>query len=197
MMRKSAAFAVILALIATLVLLPAPAPAQKALKVGYPVWVGYGPLFLADKKGFLKELGVSVEFVNMEDTKTRYVALAAGKIDGLMTTIDTMVLRVKPDFQLAAVMAFDDSKGGDGIVARKEIKSVKDLKGKKVAFGEGSVSHFFLGFLLKQNGMTFKDIVPVNMTAGDAGAAFVANKVDAAVTWVSCALSLPASSASR
>lgn len=183
MMRRSAALVIVVALIATMLLLPAPAPAQKALKIGYPVWVGYGPLFLAEKKGFLKNLGTAVEFVNMEDTKTRYVALAAGQIDGLMTTIDTMVLRVKPDFQIAAVMAFDDSKGGDGIVARKEIKTIKDLKGKKVAYGEGSVSHFFLGYLLSQNGMSFKDIVSVNMTAGDAGAAFVAGKVDAAVTW--------------
>jgi NitT/TauT family transport system substrate-binding protein len=166
-----------------LLLLPAPAPAQKVLKIGYPVWVGYGPLFLADKKGFLKDEGVTVQFINMEDTKTRYVALAAGQIDGLMTTIDTMVLRVKPDFQLAAVMAFDDSKGGDGIVANKGIKTIKDLKGKKVAYGEGSVSHFLLGYLLSQNGLSFKDIVSVNMTAGDAGAAFVAGKVDAAVTW--------------
>jgi NitT/TauT family transport system substrate-binding protein len=45
------------------------------------------------------------------------------------------------------------------------------------------VSHFLLGFLLDQAGMSFKDIVAVNMTAGDAGAAFVAGKVDAAVTW--------------
>lgn len=183
MIRKLPVFIVVAGLICGMLLLPSPVPAQKVLRIGYPVWVGYGPLFLADKKGFLKELGVNVEFVNMEDTKTRYVALAAGKIDGLMTTIDTMVLRVKPDFQIAAVMAFDDSKGGDGIVARQEIKSVKDLKGKKIAFGEGSVSHFLLGFLLKQNGMSFKDIVAVNMTAGDAGAAFVAGKVDAAVTW--------------
>lgn len=183
MMRRFLVLAVIVALFASILMLPSPAPAQKVLKIGYPVWVGYGPLFLANKKGFLKDLGVNVEFVNMEDTKTRYVALAAGQIDGLMTTIDTMVLRVKSDFQIAAVMAFDDSKGGDGIVARKEIKSVKDLKGKKVAYGEGSVSHFLLGYLLKQNGMSFKDIVSVNMTAGDAGAAFVAGKVDAAVTW--------------
>ncbi len=183
MLRKLPAFVVVAALIGTMLLLPAPAPAQKVLKIGYPVWVGYGPLFLANKKGFLKDLGVNVEFVNMEDTKTRYVALAAGQIDGLMTTIDTMVLRVRPDFRIAAVMAFDDSKGGDGIVARKEIKTIKDLKGKKVAYGEGSVSHFFLGYLLSLNGMSFKDIVSVNMTAGDAGAAFVAGKVDAAVTW--------------
>jgi len=182
-MRRSSAFAVAVAMVATLVVMPSAAPAQKVLKIGYPVWVGYGPLFLAQKKGFLKELGVNVQFVNMEDTKTRYVALAAGQIDGLMTTIDTMVLRVRPDFRIAAVMAFDDSKGGDGIVARKEITSIKDLKGKKVAYGEGSVSHFLLGYLLRQNGLSFKDIVSVNMTAGDAGAAFVAGKVDAAVTW--------------
>src|SRR5881396_2825155 len=183
MLRKLPVLAVIAILIGTALLLPAPAPAQKVLKIGYPVWVGYGPLFLADKKGFLKDEGVSVQFINMEDTKTRYVALAAGKIDGLMTTIDTMVLRVRPDFQIAAVMAFDDSKGGDGIVADKAIKTIKGLKGKKVAYGEGSVSHFLLGYLLKQNGMSFKDIVSVNMTAGEAGAAFVAEKVDAAVTW--------------
>src|SRR5213083_1401 len=149
MLRKLPVLAVIAILIGTTLLLPAPAPAQKVLKIGYPVWVGYGPLFLADKKGFLKDEGVSVQFINMEDTKTRYVALAAGKIDGLMTTIET----------------------------------IKGLKGKKVAYGEGSVSHFLLGYLLKQNGMSFKDIVSVNMTAGEAGAAFVARKVDAAVTW--------------
>jgi NitT/TauT family transport system substrate-binding protein len=171
------------ALLATVFLMPAAAPAQQALRIGYPIWVGYGPLFLADKKGFLKDAGVTVQFINMSDTKTRYVALAAGQIDGLMTTIDTMVLRVKPDFQIAAVMAFDDSKGGDGLVARKEIKTVKDLKGKQVAYGEGSVSQFFLGYLLQQNGMTFNDVVTVNMTADDAGAAFAAGKVDAAVTW--------------
>src|SRR2546428_208735 len=183
MIRKSTAFPVAVALAAALLLGPSPAPAQKVLKIGYPVWVGYGPLFLADKKGFLKDEGVTVQFINMEDTKTRYVALAAGQIDGLMTTIDTMVLRVKPAFQIAAVMAFDDSKGGDGIVANKDITTIKELNGKKVAYEEGSVSHFLLGYLLKQNGMAFKDIVSVNMAPGDAGAAFVAGKVDAAVTW--------------
>lgn len=177
------ALLVAVVLTAGVLIRPAMLAAQAPLKIGYPVWVGYGPLFLAEKKGFLKELGTSVEFVLMEDTKPRYVALAAKRIDGLMTTIDTVVQRVKPDFQMAAILAMDDSKGGDGIVARKEIATVKDLKGKRVAFSEGSVSHFFLAFLLKQNGMSLKDVVAINMTAGDAGAAFVAGKVDAAVTW--------------
>lgn len=179
-------FAVVLVLTMAAGLLAQPtssaAPAAP-LKIGYPVWVGYGPLFLAEKKGFLRELGTSVEFVLMEDTKPRYVALAARRIDGLMTTIDTVVQRVKPDLQMAAILPMDDSKGGDGIVARKAMTSIKDLKNKRVAFSEGSVSHFFLAYLLEQHGMSLKDIIPVNMTAGDAGAAFVAGRVDAAVTW--------------
>lgn len=183
MIGRGVAFILAVALLGTMFLMPAPAPAQQVLKIGYPIWVGYGPLFLADKKGFLKQAGVSVQFVNMENNTARYVALAAGQIDGLMTTIDTIVQRVKPDFRMAAVMAFDDSKGGDGIVARKEIKSVKDLKGKQVAYGSGSVSNFFLGYLLEQNGLSFNDIVSVDMDADKAGAAFVAGKVDAAVTW--------------
>jgi NitT/TauT family transport system substrate-binding protein len=177
------ALIMVMVLVAGMLIRPSTLPAQTPLKIGYPVWVGYGPLFLADKKGYLKELGTSIEFVAMEDTKPRYVALAAKRIDGLMTTIDTVVQRVKPDFQMAGVLPMDDSKGGDGIVARKDINSIKDLKGKRVAFSEGSVSHFFLAYLLKQNGMSLGDITAVNMTAGDAGAAFVANKVDAAVTW--------------
>src|SRR5229473_1580735 len=165
MIGKVGAGLLAVVLLATLFLMPTAAPAQQVLRIGYPVWVGYGPLFLADKKGFLKDAGVTVEFIKMENSTARYVALAAGQIDGLMTTIDTMVLRVKPDFQVAAVMAFDDSKGGDGLVARKEIKSVKDLKGKQVAYGEGSVSQFFLGYILQQNGMSFSDVVTVNMNA--------------------------------
>ena len=46
-------------------------------------------------------------------------------------------------------MALDDSAGGDGIVARKEIRSVRDLRGKRVAVQAGSVSQFFLNVLLR------------------------------------------------
>ena len=57
------------------------------------------------------------------------------------------------------------------------------LKGKRIAFTEGSISQFYLSVLLKEAGLSLSDIEMVNMTAGDAGAAFVAGRVDAAVTW--------------
>jgi NitT/TauT family transport system substrate-binding protein len=80
-------------------------------------------------------------------------------------------------------VAIDDSNGGDGIVAIKDIKTIADLKGKKVAVNEGSVSEFYLNVLLAKAGLKESDLNTVNMTAGDAGGAFVAKRVEAAVTW--------------
>jgi len=159
------------------------AAAAEPLKIRYSVWVGYGPLFLAREKGFLKEEKVDVELINMEDPKEGFFAMSAGRLDGVVSTIDTMLLYLKTGKEFQYVLALDDSAGGDAIVARKEIKSVRDLKGKKVAFSEGSVSQFFLNVLLRESGLSQKDIDAVNMKPGDAGAAFVAEKVDAAVTW--------------
>ncbi len=157
--------------------------AAQTLHLGYSTWVGYGPLFLARDYRYFDEAGVNVELTNIEDPKLRFAALAAGKLDGLVTTLDTMSLYWKPNFQFQAVLGLDDSKGGDGIVSNAAIKSIKDLRGKRVAFNEGSVSHFFLSVLLRQNGMTEKDLRSVNMRQDDAGAAFLGGKVDAAVTW--------------
>lgn len=157
--------------------------AAETLHLGYSTWVGYGPLFLARDYRYFDEAGVNVELTNIEDPKLRFAALAAGKLDGLVTTLDTMSLYWKPTLQFQAVLGLDDSKGGDGIVAKESIKTIKDLRGKRVAFNEGSVSHFFLSVLLRQNGMTEKDLRAVNMRQDDAGAAFLGGKVDAAVTW--------------
>jgi NitT/TauT family transport system substrate-binding protein len=70
------------------------------------------------------------------------------------------------------------------MVSKKEIKTIKDLKGKTVAAQLGAgASYFWLNYVLSQNGMKLSDLKAIDMKAGDAGSAFVAGKVDAAVTW--------------
>lgn len=171
-----------LAIVATLGLF-SPAMAAEKLTIALSTWVGYGPLYVAKSEGFFEKEGLDVELVIMEDVKTRMPALAAGRIDVAATTVDAVLGFTSPERPLTYLFAVDDSRGGDGIVADKSITSIADLKGKTVAFTEGSVSQFFLSVLLKDAGMSLKDIKALNMTAGDAGAAFVARKVDAAVTW--------------
>jgi len=153
------------------------------LKLAHSTWVGYGPLYIAKEKGFFDEEGVEVELIVMEDPKIRIPALAAGRLDVAVTTVDTMLNFLSPDQSYRYLFAIDDSKGGDGIVADQDIQTIADLKGKSVAYAEGSVSQFYLGVLLKEAGLALGDVESQNMTAGDAGAAFVAERVDAAVTW--------------
>jgi NitT/TauT family transport system substrate-binding protein len=181
-----------LLLISAAIALSAPSEA-KVLKIGHSTWVGYGPFYIAREKGFFKDEGVEVESVIMEDTTLKMGALLAGQIDLAASTSDEFPIYLKPGKSVKYLLAVDYSNGGDGSAANKAIKTVADLKGKKVAFEHGSISQFFLNVLLKRNGLTQADIEPVNMTAADAGTAFVAGQVDAAVTWEP-ALSLGAQS---
>ncbi len=174
------------ALLLGLVLLPivqaVPASAD-TVTIAHSTWVGYGPLYIARDKGIFKKNGVDVDLVVMEDPKERFPTLMADRIQMIASTVDTALLYLKKPTDFQYVVAIDDSNGGDGIVALKDIKSIADLKGKKVAVNDGSVSEFYLNVLLGKAGLKESDLNTVNMTAADAGSAFVAKRVDAAVTW--------------
>lgn len=163
------------------------APSRPALadtvKIAHSTWVGYGPLYIARDKGFFKQNGVDVDLVLMEDPKERFPTLMADRIQMIASTVDTALLYMKTPADFKYVVAIDDSDGGDGIVAKKDIKTIADLKGKRVGVSEGSVSDFYLNVLLARAGLKESDLQTVNMTAADAGGAFVAQRVDAAVTW--------------
>jgi NitT/TauT family transport system substrate-binding protein len=153
------------------------------VKIAHSTWVGYGPLYIARDKGFFQKNGVDVDLIVMEDPKERFPTLMADRIQMIASTVDTALLYMKKPTDFQYVVAIDDSNGGDGIVAQKDIKTVADLKGKRVGVSEGSVSDFYLNVLLTKAGLKESDLQTVNMTAADAGGAFVAKRVDAAVTW--------------
>jgi NitT/TauT family transport system substrate-binding protein len=112
-----------------------------------------------------------------------YAGLLVGQVDVSGATVDDMLPHFDPEQPYACVMALDESRGADGIVATKDIRSIVDLKGKVVAFPERTVSEFFLNLLLRKAGLGRADIEHVEMTADDAGDAFLMQEVDAAVTW--------------
>ena len=153
------------------------------LTLAHSTWVGYGPFYIARDKGFFEQEGVSIELRIMENTPLKMGAFMAGQVDLVASTADEFPIYMKPGTPVKYFLAVDNSNGGDGVVSNKEITTVGELKGHNVAFEEGSVSQFFINALLLEAGLTQDDINMVNMTATDAGAAFVAGRVDAAVTW--------------
>ncbi|MBE3588479.1 MAG: ABC transporter substrate-binding protein [Thermoanaerobacteraceae bacterium] len=155
------------------------------VRITLTTWAGYGPLFLARDKGFFKEEGLEdVEITVIGGLAERKAALKGNQVDGMATTLDIETTLEAEGVPMKIIWALDDSYGGDGIVAKKDIKSVADLKGKTVALDVGTTSHFFLLNCLEKAGLSDKDIVISQAAdAGQAGQAFVAGRVDAAVTW--------------
>jgi NitT/TauT family transport system substrate-binding protein len=159
-------------------------PAQAGhLTVSMTTWVGYGPMFLARDLGYYKEKGLDVDLRIVSDSTLSMGAMAAGQIQGTAVTLDEILKYRSKDFCFKAVMALDDSHGGDGMVAGKDITSIAQLKGQSIAMNEGSTSQFWFNYLLAQQGLTQSDFKVVNMTADDAAAAFIAGRIPAAVTW--------------
>ena len=81
------------------------------------------------------------------------------------------------------VALLDVSKTADAIISDGTVTDIKGLKGKQVAYEEGTTSDILLNYALGQNGMTIADIQKVPMPAADAGAALIAGKVPVAVTY--------------
>ncbi|MFA9215894.1 MAG: aliphatic sulfonate ABC transporter substrate-binding protein [Sphingomonadaceae bacterium] len=63
------------------------------------------------------------------------------------------------------------------------LRSVADLKGKRIAFQKGSGSHFLLASALQKAGLKLSDVVPVYLSPSDARAAFVSGSLDVWVVW--------------
>ena len=84
---------------------------------------------------------------------------------------------------MRVVSPIDYSNGGDAIVATMDITSIKQFKGKKIAFNPLSPSDFLLSYALKSNGMSEKDVKPINMTPEGVPAAMASGGVKIGVTY--------------
>jgi NitT/TauT family transport system substrate-binding protein len=164
--------------------------AKKNRKSGAPIfvlnvdtWVGYAPFWLAKDKGFFQEEGVDVSIVTMPDVGQRKASMLTGSTDSLAETVDMLVLDREEKVPSVAVMVIDFSKGADGILATDQIKTIQDLRGKKVAVQKNYASEALLNYVLKKNGLKPSDVEKVDMEGGAAGAAFVSGQVDVAVTF--------------
>jgi NitT/TauT family transport system substrate-binding protein len=156
----------------------------KPYRIGYNNWIGYIALFVAEEKGFFKDEGLAVTKKSFSAPGDGLKPLLAGDLDAHFTTVDSAIIALdKAPGKLKVVYLTDTSAGADAVIAKKEIKSLKDLKGRQVAATLGECNHLLLVKALEKAGLTEQDIKLTNMSPDDSGAAFAAGKLDAAVTW--------------
>ena len=153
------------------------------VSIAFQKWVGYGPLYLAQEKGFFKEEGMELVFIDEQLDSARRDAFKQGMLDCEAGTIDLLISKRSQDTPIVAVLEIDHSLGSDGIVATEDIKTVEDLIGKKVAFARDDVGETFISYLFHKKGLSLEDITIVPRGPDDAWLTFLNGEVDAAVTW--------------
>ena len=173
---------------------------NRPLIVGINTWAGHAPGIVFNNgmepnagSQYKTKYGFDVKFVLLEDPAAKLAAFRTGQVDIMWNTVDNWAreasVLASENKQAKSIIMQDWSRGGDGIVALSSIKSVEDLKGKKVACTQFTPSHFLLLYLLSQSGLSPEDRTAVEKNimftqdAPAAAAAFTAKQVDAAVTW--------------
>lgn len=161
-----------------------PKPESGTFKLGIEPWLGYGLWHVAAAKDIFTQKGLEkVEIVNFVQDKDVNAALAAGQLDGANIATHTAMGMAAAGLPIKIVLLLDVSMSADAILAGKDVKTIADLKGKQVAFEQGTTSDILLNYALQSNGMTIKDIEVVPMPAADAGSALIAGRVPVAVTY--------------
>jgi NitT/TauT family transport system substrate-binding protein len=153
------------------------------VRIGTQPWIGYGPWWIAKEQGIFEKNGLQVELVDFVEDKEVNAAFASGNMEAANLATHTAIKLFAAGVDLKIVLLEDASYEADAVVAPSAVGSIADLKGKKVAYEEGTTSDLLLNYALMQNGMSVADIEPVFMPASDAGATLIAGQVDLAVTY--------------
>ena len=170
----------------------------RPIKVAIVLWGGYAGGIMANggfapnpDSVFFKDFGVQVELLQIDDFDEVARRLPRGRRQGRAWTScgprwtptpwSTAAFRrssPRPSCSTTGAAAATPSPW------TRSIKSVADLKGKKLACAEATPSHYFALYVLTQGGLTNRDVEWVfTASAVDAANVFKAGKVDAAVSW--------------
>lgn len=159
------------------------------VRIGAQPYPLYTPVYVAKELGFLDEelekVGASYEWHDFKSGPLVNEAVAAGEADlGFMADLPAIIAKsTGQDIEVVSNVAYGEK--GLAVLIKNDstIKSIKELKGKKVAYAKGSYAQHLLALLLEQEGLTLDDVESINLGAGEQVSALANGDVDAIVIW--------------
>jgi len=146
------------------------------------------PILLVTKRNrsleaLLNPLGIEVQWTEFQFGPPMLEAMRVNAVDlgAVGDTPPVFAQAAHGDLLYVAVQR----SGGQAILLPPEstLRTLHDLKGKKVAFGRGSAAHNLTIAALEKAGLTYADIQPIYLGPADAGAAFERGAIDAWTIW--------------
>jgi len=157
----------------------------KEIRVGYQK---NGVLVIARQQAALEKhfapQGIEVKWVEFSSGPPMLEAMNVGSVD-YGAVGDSPPIFAQSAGAAIVYAAGQPITNGQGILvpANSTIRSVADLKGKRVGFTKGSSAHNVIVQTLEKAGLTYADITPVYLTPPDAGPAFANGSIDAWSIW--------------
>ena len=140
----------------------------------------YAPVVIAQERGYMKEEGIELKFVFMQNAPGLQ-ALMANTVQFSGSGSSALVAISKGNAPLKTVIAMNDQVL-QWVMVRPNIASIKDLKGKKVATtGVASIAAFMLRNILVKYGMDGKDVVMIDPGPVNRVPSLLSGAVDAAI----------------
>jgi NitT/TauT family transport system substrate-binding protein len=154
---------------------------ESVLRIGTNVWIGCEPLYLARELGYLNPKAVQlVEYPSASEVLRAFRNQA---IDGMVISLDEALGLAVDGLQPRIILVVDVSHGADAVVGRVGMRSMKDLKGKRVAVESGALGAYVLSRALALNGMHASEVKVVHLESNEQPRAFEKGQVDGAVTF--------------
>jgi NitT/TauT family transport system substrate-binding protein len=159
------------------------------VRIGYVPVMIYAPLYIAAERGYFAEEGIEVELVPVQGGSDSVVQLAAGNFDAAVGGIGAGLLNAAHqglEFRIVAPMHTERAPLATPLVIaanrKDEIKTVADLKGKKVAINAiGAATEYWVYSALLKAGLTLDDVTITAVPFRDVPAALESGAVDAAM----------------
>ena len=158
------------------------AASSAPLRIAYSDWPGWVAWEVGIQKGWFKEEGVDVEFKWFEYVPSME-AFSADKVDAVTMTNGDALVTGSSGAKSVGILINDYSNGNDMVVAQPNIKSLAELKGKKIGVEVGFLSHLLLINALASVGLTDRDVELVNVPTDQTPQTLKAGEVSAIVAW--------------
>lgn len=158
----------------------------KELRIGYQK---YGTLVILKARGTLEkrlaDKGVTVKWTEFPFGPPLLEAINVGSIDVGTVGESPPIFAQAAGADLVYIGNEPPAPAGEALIVPKDssLKSVADLKGKRVAVAKGSNANFLLVKLLENAGLKYSDVEVTYLAPADARAAFESGRVDAWSIW--------------
>jgi sulfonate transport system substrate-binding protein len=161
------------------------AESPKQIRIGYQK---NGILVVARQQAVLeqhfKATGIAIDWVDFPSGPPMMEAMNAGSID-LGQVGDTPPIFAQSAGAKIVYVAGQPITNGQGILVKpnSNIRTLAELKGKRIGFTKGSSAHNVVVMALEKSGIAYSDITPVYLSPPDGASAFARDSVDAWAVW--------------